>query len=245
MLAELERLIRLQRLEDFVASARRTLAEQPERIKALDDRLAGARAAVAQARQRAADGQAARRTLDKDLAAAQGKLAKFKDQLMEVKTNREYQAIQKEIEVGQHEVGRIEDGILERMIDADEVASEIKRSEADLVKAQAEIDAERGRMEADALRLQRELARSADERQRIVTGLDPAALAVFDQLMRQRKGTAVAEAREGYCTVCNVRLRPQMFNEIRRNDALIQCTSCQRILYFASDEAKAGADRAS
>jgi predicted nucleic acid-binding Zn-ribbon protein len=245
MLPDLERLIRLQRLEDFVAGARRTLAEHPDRLEALDDRLAGAREAVAQARQRAADIQAARRLLDKDLAAVQGRLSKFKDQLMEVKTNREYQAMQKEIEVGQHEVGRIEDKILERMLEADEVASEIKRSEADLVKAQAEVEAERRKMEEDAARLQENLEASAGERQEIVAGLGPSVLAMFDQIMRQRKGTAVAEARDGHCTVCYVRLRPQMSNEIRRNDALIQCPSCQRILYFAGEEARTGSDRES
>ena len=43
---------------------------------------------------------------------------------------------------------------------------------------------------------------------------------------------ALAEARDGLCTVCHVRLRPQVFNEVRRNDSIIQCESCTRILYF-------------
>ena len=42
----------------------------------------------------------------------------------------------------------------------------------------------------------------------------------------------MAEARDGLCTVCHVRLRPQVFNEVRRNDGIIQCDSCTRILYF-------------
>src|SRR5512144_2253707 len=113
MLPDLERLIDLQQLDDFVEQARRTIAEHPDRVKALDDRLNEARDHVAAARQRTADNQAARRALEKDLAAVQGRLSKYKDQLMEVKTNREYQAMQKEIEVAQAEVGHIEDRILE------------------------------------------------------------------------------------------------------------------------------------
>jgi hypothetical protein len=46
---------------------------------------------------------------------------------------------------------------------------------------------------------------------------------------------AVAEARNGLCTICHVRLRPQVFNEIRRNETIIQCDSCRRILYFAGE----------
>ena len=42
----------------------------------------------------------------------------------------------------------------------------------------------------------------------------------------------MAEARDGLCTVCHVRLRPQVFNEARRNAGIVQCDSCTRILYF-------------
>jgi predicted nucleic acid-binding Zn-ribbon protein len=47
----------------------------------------------------------------------------------------------------------------------------------------------------------------------------------------------VAEARDGVCTLCHVRLRPQVFNEIRRNAQIIQCESCGRILYFVPSPA--------
>ena len=63
--------------------------------------------------------------------------------------------------------------------------------------------------------------------------LSPAALRLFEHVSRQRKGLAVAQARDGICTVCHVRLRPQVFNEVRRNESLIQCESCLRILYYS------------
>jgi len=75
MLAELECVIRLQQLDDFVSNARRGLAAHPDRLRALDSRLAGAADRLAHARQRAADSQAARRGLEKDLAALQGRLS--------------------------------------------------------------------------------------------------------------------------------------------------------------------------
>jgi hypothetical protein len=57
-------------------------------------------------------------------------------------------------------------------------------------------------------------------------------LAIYDAAYARRQGIAVAEAKDGICTICHVRLRPQVFNEVRRNDAIVQCDSCQRILYF-------------
>ena len=62
--------------------------------------------------------------------------------------------------------------------------------------------------------------------------VEPEALPIFERIAHGRKGLAMAEAREGLCTVCHVRLRPQIFNEVRRNDGIIQCDSCTRILYF-------------
>ena len=104
MHADLERVIALQRLDTTAHDAQRRVAEAPEREKALDARLEAARAAVAAAKQRLADNQNARRTVEKDVAVHQGRLSKFRDQLMAVKTNREYQAMQHEIEIAQNEV---------------------------------------------------------------------------------------------------------------------------------------------
>ena len=76
------------------------------------------------------------------------------------------------------------------------------------------------------------LERLAGERAVLVAAMDTQLLKMFEQVARKRNGVAVAEARDGICTICHVRLRPQVFNNVRRNDAIVQCDSCQRILYF-------------
>jgi uncharacterized protein len=231
---DLDRLVRLQQIETFTDGARRRIAELPERITALDARLMAAQAAVDGTRSRLSANQAARRDLDRDLATVQGRLAKFKDQLMEVKTNREYQAMQKEIEVAQSEVRRIEDRILESMLEADEIAEEIRGAEAAAAAERQAVGAERRKLEDEAAGLQVELDRVSGTRQALIAELAPDLLALFEHVSKGRRGIAVAEARDGHCTLCNVRLRPQMFNEVRRNESVIQCESCQRILYFAA-----------
>ena len=62
----------------------------------------------------------------------------------------------------------------------------------------------------------------------------------FEAVAKRRNGVAIAEARDGVCTICHVRLRPQVFNEVRRNDQIIQCDSCNRILYFVPASQPAG-----
>src|SRR5687767_3193247 len=98
MLPDLERIIALQRLDSAAHDAQRRLAEEPDRLRALDARVAAATGAVASAKERLAENQNARRAIEKEMAVHQGRLSKYRDQLMSVKTNVEYQAMQKEIE---------------------------------------------------------------------------------------------------------------------------------------------------
>jgi predicted nucleic acid-binding Zn-ribbon protein len=232
MNSDLERLIALQKLVSATHDAERRLAEEPDRQKALDARLEAARQHVAVAKQRLADNQNARRAVEKDVAVHQGRLSKFREQAMAVKTNQEYHAVQKEIAFAQGEIKTIEDKILEFMVEADDLTATVKRAEAELTSEQKTVDADRRTMATELADMKASLDRIAVERAEVVRGLNSQVLAIFDLVLRRRNGIAVAQARDGICTVCHVRLRPQVFNSILRNDQIIQCDSCQRILYY-------------
>jgi len=229
---DLERLIALQRINSDTQDAQRRVGEEPERQKAFEVRLEEAGRRVATARERLTACQTSRRAIEKDLAVHQGRLSKFRDQLMVVKTNVEYQAMQKEIEFAQHEVKQFEDGILELMLEFDDLSAAVKAAEVDLAGEQKKVEADRRALAIELKELQGVLDRLATDRGRVVAQIDPRALAMFETVSRRRNGVAVAEARDGVCTVCHVRLRPQVFNEVRRNAEIIQCESCNRVLYF-------------
>lgn len=232
MLADLERLIALQQLDTTAEAARRTLAEEPERERGFEARLETVRERVATAKSQLADNQNARRLIEKDVAVHQGRLSKFRETAMAVKTNIEYHAVQKEISFAQSEIKALEDKILERMLEADDITSSLKAAEADLAAEQTAITAARKAMTAEHAQLETSLARIAGERTALVSALDEALLRIFEQVAKRRHGIAVAEAQDGICTICHVRLRPQIFNTVRRNEQIIQCDSCQRFLYF-------------
>ena len=237
---DLTRLIRLQQLESAAEDARRKIAEHPARIQALDARLLSARDVVADIKARLATAAEKRRAEEKEVAGVQTRLAKYKDQLLEVKTNREYTAMLHEIDAAQNDIRAREDRILEVMMESDELNAGIKKSEAELKTAEKEVAAERAVLETEQAGLQAEIDRTTAEREKLVAGIDRHVLAIFETTARGRKGVAVAEAKDGLCTICHVRLRPQVFNEVRKNESIIQCDSCRRILYFAgSTEASA------
>ena len=234
---DLQQLIHLQELDLVAERARRRIADVPAARGALEGRLSTSTAAVEAVRQRIAANQAARREIEKDLAALQGRLSKYKNQLMEVKTNKEYQAMQKEMSVAEAEISAHETRMLERMEEGDGLAAELKAAESALKTDQAETAREIAALEAELKEVERELQRTLEERATVAARVSREAMAVFDRVAHGRKGLAVAEARDGLCTVCHVRLRPQVYNEVRRNDSLIQCDSCTRILYFVATAA--------
>jgi len=229
---DLQHLIHLQELDLVAERMRRRIADMPAARAALEDTVTARSAAVDAVKERLAANQAARRDIEKDLAAVQARLSKYKNQLMEVKTNKEYQAMQKEMSVAEEEVGALETQMLERMVEADGVAAELKTAEAALKADQAETARGLQELEAERGVLEHDLQRTTGERQALTAQISKDALVVFDRVAYGRKGLALAEARDGLCTVCHVRLRPQIFNEVRRNDSVIQCESCTRILYY-------------
>jgi predicted nucleic acid-binding Zn-ribbon protein len=231
---DLERLIALQRLDSTAEAARRKLADEPEHMKALEARLDTARQRVAAAKNAVAANQVARREIEKDVAMHQSRLSKFRETAMAVKTNVEYHAVQKEIGYAQGEIKTLEDKVLERMLEADELTSALKKAEAELAAEQKAADADRRAVTAQHAELQSSVERIAAERAQLVGALDKSVLAMFEQVAKKRNGIAVAEARDGICTICHVRLRPQVFNTVRRNEAITQCDSCNRVLYFAA-----------
>jgi predicted nucleic acid-binding Zn-ribbon protein len=236
---DLEKLIRLQQLETTADDDKRKIADHPDRLQALDARLQQAKDQVAGVKARLTAAQEKRRTDEKDVSAVQTRLAKYKDQLLEVKTNREYTAMLHEIETAQNDIKTREDRILEIMMESDELGAELKKREAELKIAEKEIAAERAVLAKEVTALQAELDTTAAARAALVSQIDRHALAIFEATAKGRKGVAVAEARNGLCTICHVRLRPQVFNEVRKNESIIQCDSCRRILYFAGDNAPA------
>jgi predicted nucleic acid-binding Zn-ribbon protein len=236
---DLQHLIKLQALDLATDRVRRRIADIPGAITALDDRLAERTEAVAAVKSRIDSSQNARRDIEKELAAVQGRLSKYKGQLMEVKTNKEYQAMQHEIQAAEQVVREHEDRLLDRMEEQERLAAEVQAANEALQSAQAEVAAEKRALESEQKELEQTLAQQTAERTSLAAQISHPALALFEQLSAHRKGVALSEARAGGCAECHVRMRPQVFNEVRRMDALIQCDSCSRILYYQPQAAEA------
>ena len=237
MLPDLERLIQLQDIESRAAVANKAIADAPGRIAALDALLHSATTALAAARQSLETNKTSRRSIDKDLIADQQRLDKYKEQIMAVKTNEQLHAMQHQMKAVEADIGKQEERVLVNMMEADEINATIKKAEAALKAAQAKVASERGAIENEVKANQAELAKCNTERAAVISSMDnQGAIETFQRIAKVR-GTAVARAEGERCTVCQVRLRPAVFAEVRKNDHIVQCDSCNRILYFVAPPA--------
>jgi uncharacterized protein len=141
--------------------------------------------------------------------------------------------MQHEIATAQQDLGAAEEKVLERMMEADALTASVKEAEATLAAQQKEIDAEKKALAEELTATEHLLKDTTAARAALVKELEPRLVALFEQVSRVRKGVALASAtREGLCSACHVRLRPHVFQQVRANDTIIQCDSCNRILYY-------------
>ncbi|MBI2820605.1 MAG: hypothetical protein HYX74_00135 [Acidobacteria bacterium] len=175
-----------------------------------------------------------RRVLEDDVELLRAKLSRYKEQLMSVKTNKEYTAMLHEIDGCSKEISSKEDEVLaimeqmeahERTIEEEQQAFALRQEW--FKKRQAEVQQHAAALAAQMQSLQQ-------DRNRVLAGISETLLNLYGRIADARKGVAVAEVRNQSCQVCHVRLRPQMFNEIKKNERIITCESCNRILYYAA-----------
>jgi len=238
---DLERLIRLQTAESELRRVEAELQEVPRQRGDLEAELAGERGRLDRSREAQAQSQKARRQHESDLQDLEAKRSRYKGQLMEVKTNKEYTAMLHEIEGVEREIRGREDQILAEMEKSEGLVAEVKAEEEAFKTAEARARESGTALDARARVLEAERTRLAAERDAVAATVPGDVLELFQRVARLR-GVAVAEARDGMCQACHVKLRLQMYAELKHNEEIQQCPACNRILYYATPPAAAGAE---
>jgi hypothetical protein len=231
MNADLEKLIKLEQVDRESARLSAEVAALPKRVAQIEHQLADAKARVEQARTAIKSQEHKRRGLESDIQSHQQKIAKFRDQSLDVKTNEQYRALMHEIEFTQAEIRKAEDKILEIMEGGELFDRQVKSSESDLKTQAAQVEKEKEDARSTTAKDEAQLKDLQNERQTLRTGANGDLLDLYDRVLRARK-TAIAEAREQRCTACFVLLRPQKWNEIKAGGEVMTCDSCGRILFY-------------
>jgi predicted nucleic acid-binding Zn-ribbon protein len=228
---DLKKLIRLQAVDRAIQEIRTRIDKFPAISKALDEKLKSAMGALEAVKERIKANQAGRKKHESDIASFEAKISKYREQMMAVKTNEEYKALQKEIEFSQDRIRKVEDEILNLMLESEILQGEVKAGELRLKEDQQRVSEERRELEKVNQQDVSALESYIGERRDIEKSLDVDLLPRYERVRKARGGIAVSAAVDYVCEVCQVRIRPHLFQEIRKNDQIIACDACQRILY--------------
>lgn len=172
-----------------------------------------------------------RREKELDLKDREERIEKLRSRSHELKSNREYQTHLVEIELAQQEKGTVEERILELMERGDGLQKKVRDHEAQVVIRRREHDAQRVRLTAEHDALEAEAKRLTDEHGVLAERLALSHRQSYEHLKATRKGLAVAPLKNGACQGCRLALPPQLIADIRKNEKILTCTYCHRILY--------------
>src|ERR1700690_1056806 len=143
MLPDIENLLKLQVTDKEIRRLQDEIAEFPKRVAVIEQKLAGTKAQLEKSQASVKADEAARRKYDTAINDLRGKISKYRDQSLDVKTNDQYRALLHEIPFAEKEIAGNEDKILELMVNADARDKEVRAAQAELKAETAEIEKEK------------------------------------------------------------------------------------------------------
>jgi predicted nucleic acid-binding Zn-ribbon protein len=226
-------LIELQRVDHQIAALRAELETFPKRIRGADAKVSGARAELAAAKETHTQGATERKKLEFDVQQWKDRARKYRDQSGAVKTNESFKALQHEIANAEAEVAKAEDRQLEVMMAGEELDRRVKLAESRLKEAEQAVAAERKEIQAQGAEKKMQFEAVLAEHERIIAPVPEDLRELYARIAKRHNGIAMAEARDGQCRGCGMRVLPHILQELRTetNEELYRCESCGLILY--------------
>jgi uncharacterized protein len=231
MLPDIEKLLELQIADKEIRKLQDEVAALPKRMAVIEQKLAGTKAHLDKVRTAAKSDEANRKKFEANIKDLQGKISKYRDQSLDVKTNEQYKALLHEIQFAEQEIRLNEDRILEVMVNVDARDKEVKAAEAELKAETTEIEHEKEEARKVTAEDQKKLAEWNAKRNGLRQGISEDVLRQYERVAKFR-GSGLVEVRDQKCMGCQVMLRPQTYNEVRNGEKVMVCESCSRVYYF-------------
>jgi len=233
---EMDVLLRLQTAETEtvrILSYLKTIDEEKEAlesnlttfVKALDKKKAGLDAVVKTIKE-----------LELEIQTTDDRIKKSNDTLRHVKTDKEYQVLQREIDNNKKRLERMENELLKKFEEKDAQEQIVQEQINDLEQATAKTRSDQAAIDQKCEDDRELLETYKQQREDIGASLSPEFLKVFNEISESSGGLAVVEVRNAVCRGCFMNIPPQLYIEVQRGKDLILCPQCNRILFVRTEE---------
>jgi len=232
LIEALRDLIALQGIDNQISQINIKKVKLPEEIERLENEFAALREGVAEAQARLEETVKRHKELEDQLKKAGEALKRAREKLLEVKTNKEYQASLAEIETMEKKNEGYEEAIIVILEEIDAQKKELKEREEELKREEGRYESRKRQLLTALDAIGQELATCMEEHERIKAHIPPEILKKYEAIKAINHGLAVVPAWKEVCSGCHMNIPPQLYNELYEGDRLIYCPECNRILYW-------------
>ena len=236
MKEQLSLLIRLQECDSQLVRLTGKKIKLPEKIKKMEEDFEAYRENI-EVNKRTYDELKARRAeCEGSVKKLQDAMVKTKEKLLEVKNNKEYQAMLKEMDAAEKARGEIETQIIALMDEMEALSVRVKEDEETLRRAQIQHDEEKKIIEDDLNAIDADAISWTEKRDDLQKNIRADLLAQYEKVKKRNNGVGVISVWKAVCNGCQMKIPPQLYNELQRSSDLLSCPNCNRIIYFQNQE---------
>jgi hypothetical protein len=222
----------LQTLDQRIAALEKEVAALPKHIAVLEKTLESHLRRLEADRAALSANQKDRKKLEGDIQLHEQKTSKLKEQMLGAKNNEQYKAFQHELDFIAKEVRKAEDRILELMTESEPLDANVKKAEVALQEEKRVVTGEQGRARERTAADLAQIKQLREERAEAAAKLPAPTLTTYERIRKKWNGLAIAEVTGGRCAACQIMLRPQYLQDLRKGEQLLTCESCGRILIY-------------
>jgi len=235
---QLELLWELQKIDLELKGIKEERNRYPKEMKKLDERQKIEKERVQEEKERVESLEKTRRQKEGHLNLEQEKIKRAEGRMSEVKTNKEYKALLSEIDIIKEANSRIEEEILQVLDEIDELKKDLSKREKEVGITLEKIEGDRKKIEEKMVLDDRIWNEQMERREVLSKQIESKLFKLYNTLKDKRGGVGVVNVKNETCQGCFVNVPPQMFIEVQKNNALIRCPHCNRILYWDGDRNK-------
>jgi predicted nucleic acid-binding Zn-ribbon protein len=230
---QLIHLVNIQNLAITIGEDRKIIDQAPFRIEEIEGRFRDRNTEYVAVKDRFDELEKDIRERNLELETLIANRKKYSEDLMQVQNQREYSAILKEIDEVKARIADHEEAVLSNMEEIETLKGQIESMGEHISVEREKVAVETGEVKATIEKAEAEVARCIREREMLEGELPPALAAALRRVEGQRHGLFLVEVVDGTCQACYVRVRPQVYQEIKAASKLHNCGSCRRFLYHA------------
>jgi predicted nucleic acid-binding Zn-ribbon protein len=236
MKQQLQLLWKLQNVEQQIEEAQKKQAAYPLELERLQALFKAQEEQEEEEKRRIEDIEKKRIAMEGELELENERIKHSQLKLLDIKTNKEYQALLKEIEIGKEHNSQREEEIINLLDEIDQLKADYINTVEKTHKERETVEQETSTIKDQMEKVEQDINQWHQTREKIIKETDPDLLKRYNTLKEKRNGIAVVLAKNEGCQGCYVNIPPQMYNEVQKNNEIILCPNCHRILYWENKD---------